>query len=645
MTASCPIIVIGHVDHGKTALVRALTGMETDRLQEEKQRGLSITLGFAHRTTARGVLDVIDAPGHEDFLRTMVAGASGARAALLVVSAPDGPEAQTFEHVEIALRLGITRGVVALTKADLVALNDRPARHAAIAVALSAAGLTPDTLVFCSAKTGEGLEALGTALDDLIGDDLIGRPAPGSPPGGFFLPPAGFFLPIDRIFSVHGTGTVVTGTLQGGDLTLGGGAALNGGRDPVALRSLQVHGEDVALARAHQRVAVGLRGIAADGLARGDVLHRAGAYTGSERWHVWINLSDRAPRGLRHMDRVRIMLGTMSEVAEVRLLDGACLAAGQSGLAELRLTAPKVAHAGQRAILRALSPAQTLGGALIIDPAPPPLRRRDEAWRAVLLAAMEDDPSGLVPALAHHGRGLLSQDDAARLSRTPFEALRTKITPPLILLGETTWTRAEDMAVACTALEETLKDYFARHPLRLCAAPATVNTGLGRAVPLPLRALAEQHLIKAGLLERRRQGLALAGRDPLATAPPDMQAAFTSLEDAIRGSGLMPPDRPDLMITNADGGALLELLVDRDRVLALYNHALRRMIYLHTDVIAQAAAHLRTTFPPPHPFKTGEARAALNTNRKVIVPLLEHLDSAGVSVRDGDLRRMAEPPA
>jgi selenocysteine-specific elongation factor len=223
--------VIGHVNHGKTALVRALTGMETDRLPEEKARGLSIALGFAFREDPDGDVDFLDAPGHEDFIRAMVMGAAGARAVLLVVSAVEGFGRQTREHLRIAALLGLRQGLVAVTKADLVPPDARADLQARMGAELAATFLAPAPVVFCSAMTGEGLEALNREIRDLV----LRTPPPERLPGAF--------LPLDRVFSLAGAGTVVTGSLQGAGLELGEEVVLEPSGRRVHLRQLQVHGQ------------------------------------------------------------------------------------------------------------------------------------------------------------------------------------------------------------------------------------------------------------------------------------------------------------------------------------------------------------------------------------------------------------------
>ena len=254
------VVVIGHVDHGKTSLVRALTGTDTDRLPEEKARGLSITPGFAHRTYPEGVIDFVDAPGHADFIQAMIAGASGAQAALIVISLADGIGAQTREHLAIAGLLGISKAVVAITKSDALDTADWPERLSDIRATLARTPFASEPLVVCSVQSGDGIDALHDALKDLL-----------------LQPPKHSearhcFLPIDRVFSLPGRGTIVTGTLLGQDLTLDAEMVLQPAGQTVSLRGLQSRGEERETVHPAERTAVNLRGITAADIQSGSAL-------------------------------------------------------------------------------------------------------------------------------------------------------------------------------------------------------------------------------------------------------------------------------------------------------------------------------------------------------------------------------------
>ena len=369
----------GHIDHGKTWLVRALTGKDTDRLPEEQRRGISIDLGYAPLELPDGrVLSVVDVPGHERFVRTMVAGATGIDMFLLVVDAGEGPMPQTLEHLAILRLLGIERGVVAVTKADAVDAD-------VLELALETASeLVADAAVVgVSAKTGEGLDELRAALQAVAeGIEQLGSDRPTR-------------LYVDRSFSLRGIGTVVTGTLRSGTLAAGDELRLEpAGRD-VRVRSVQVHDRDVERAEAGQRVAVSLPSVERSDVVRGDALVQPGAYPCSYRLDV--ELEEVEP--IRDGARVQVHVGTAHVIARV-------VRVGERW-GQLRLAQPVVAARGDRVILRAET---TLGGGEVVDPAPP--RHRDEA-RMELVARGDVAATIHAPVRIETLRHLLDGEPAA----------------------------------------------------------------------------------------------------------------------------------------------------------------------------------------------------------------------------------------
>src|SRR5262245_4448556 len=289
----------GHIDHGKTSLVKALTGQDTDRLKEEKERGISIDLGFAYLDLpGHERVGVVDVPGHERFIRNMLAGAHGVDVALLVVAADDGVMLQTEEHLDILHLLGVTRGLVAVTKTDLV--DDARVRATVdeIRVALDGTSLAGALIVPVSAATGAGVEALRAATDE-----LLARPAPPDPP-------AWFRLPIDRVFSMRGQGIVVTGTALAGDVRVGDAVRVLPGGGEARVRSLEVHGEEHERAAAGRRLAIGLAGVERDALARGAVVCHPAITRATRCLDAWIEIRPAAGRPLASQTRVRLHLGT-----------------------------------------------------------------------------------------------------------------------------------------------------------------------------------------------------------------------------------------------------------------------------------------------------------------------------------------------
>ena len=619
MTSAC-VIVIGHVDHGKTALVRSLTGMETDRLAEEKARGLSIALGFAHCEMAGGTLDLIDAPGHEDFIRTMVSGASGAQGAMLVVSAVEGVAAQTREHVQIARLLQVPVAVVAVTKVDLIPEATLPARLVEIADALAAQGVTGAELVPCSATTAGGTDHLRQVLARRF-NALPARAAP-----------MGAFLPVDRAFTLAGRGTVVTGTLLGGALAVGEALTVQPSGAATVVRGLQARGAARERVAAGERVAVNLRGIALEDIARGDVIC-TGGQGATLCMDVWLTVSDTAPRPVKHMQDLRVLWGTAHEVATLRLMGGGQIAPGGAGLGQLRFKRPVVGFAGQAAVLRQLSPAATLAGAVILDPQATAVGAGDRRRLAVMQAAQQQDCTALAAALCAQGRGVALWSDLVRLARCDATAALptgvVRLSPEHIAL-------ADDLAAVQTAVVAALQRFHADYPIKQGAALSMLQ----RVTPLRgLEPFAQAELHRRGEVVLRDGLVSLARHDPFAALAPQQLARLTEIEERMRAGGTSPPDVRQF--DAPDDADLIALMVAQGRLVSLANIALKQQVVFHAATIGQAQRSLAASFPPPTAFTTSAARTALGTTRKFIVPLLEHLDALGMTLRIGDTRQIA----
>ncbi|MEZ4508085.1 MAG: selenocysteine-specific translation elongation factor, partial [Thermomicrobiales bacterium] len=341
----------GHVDHGKSSLVRALTGANPDRLAEEQLREMTIDLGFAELTTPGGNrIHLVDVPGHERFVRNMLAGAGGIDAAILVIAADDGPMPQTREHLAILDLLGISHGVVALSKADLVDSEWLDLVVDSTRGLLDGTALANSEIVPVSSITGMGLDDLQSALDRML--SRFERPVAAQPAR----------LPIDRVFTMSGFGTVVTGTLTGAPISVGDRVDLLPGGQAARIRGLQSFGRAVQRALPGSRVAVNLAGVDVTDLTRGDVLTLPGTMEPAMRMDVSVRLLETCERSLEHNDEVIVFSGAAEVPARAAMLDGDRLEAGRDGWVQLRLARPMVAHPGDRFILRRPSPPETIGG-------------------------------------------------------------------------------------------------------------------------------------------------------------------------------------------------------------------------------------------------------------------------------------------
>ncbi|HET7172282.1 MAG TPA: selenocysteine-specific translation elongation factor [Gaiellales bacterium] len=397
----------GHIDHGKTALVAALTGVDTDRLPQEKARGISIELGYAPLELPSGRhLSVVDVPGHERFIRAMVAGATGIDLFLLVVAADDGVMPQTREHAAIVRLLGIPAGVVALTKRDLVEDEGAELARLEIAELLDGGPYAGSEVVEVSARTGAGLDELRVALDRVAGA-AASRPADGP-----------VRLPVDRSFSLRGIGTVVTGTLWSGTVAAGDRVAILPGGREARVRSVQVHDRPAERAAAGQRVALALVGVERAQARRGHVVATPAAFAETYRLEADLHVLDSAPRALRNGDPVMVHHGTAEIPARVAVRGGGELAPGTGGRVQLRLRARTVAAAGDHVVVRLTGPAMTVAGGVVTDPSPPRVRRAapPPAAEPEHLREPEPPPAGV-------------EELYARLAATP-------LTPPAIGPGD-----------------------------------------------------------------------------------------------------------------------------------------------------------------------------------------------------------------
>jgi selenocysteine-specific elongation factor len=571
----------GHIDHGKTWLVRALTGKDTDRLPEEQERGISIDLGYAPLELPDGRrLSLIDVPGHERFVRTMVAGASGIDLYLLVVDAAEGARPQTQEHLAILRLLGIEHGVVAVTKVDAV---DEESRELAL---LEARELVPGAAVVAtSAQTGEGLEELRAELA-AAADRVEQRPA--SRPTRLF---------VDRVFTLQGIGTVVTGTLWSGSIGAGDVLRAEPAGLDVRVRSVQVHDEAVERAEAGQRVAVALPGVERSSLRRGDALVAPGAYPLSYRLDVALEPLADVPDGAR----LHVHHGTAEHLARVVRID--------EQHAQLRLASPVVGARGDRVVLRERT---TLGGGIVLDPAPP---RRPSAERLELLE--RGDPASIVLAALSAAGEPLRREELAR---------RALLAPEELDAGLAAAVRAEDWYLTAEQLEELRYDVAKALDAR--AAASALDPGIPVAELLPQRPWTAALL---PLLPIERRGATAFA--PGATAGlGDRAEAADQLEDELDEAGYTPVKMDDAELARflEAAGRLVRLGDGLAIGVPAYEEARRLLV----EECSTAGSITLARF-----------RDLLGTGRKQAQLLLERFDADGLTRRVGDeriLRRKAK---
>ena len=616
----------GHIDHGKTALVRALTGVDTDRLPEEKARGITIDLGFARLDGGPDLqVGVVDVPGHEDFIRTMVAGATGMDMVLLVVAADEGVMPQTREHLDIVRLLGVPRLVVALTKVDLVDPEWPLLVEDDVRSVLGGTPYADAPLVPVSARTGEGVQSLRDALF-ATAVQLRARAEEDA-----------VRLPVDRAFTVQGMGTVVTGTLWSGTLAVAAKVRLLPSGAESRVRSLQVHGDERDAARAGERTAVSLPGVDLDVEPRSQVLVQGSGWRTTWMLTVRLGLLDGAPRGVEHGQRVRVLLGTAEVLARCAVLDQAgFVAPGEHGWVQLRLEEPVVARNGDGIILRSYSPLVTIGGGVVAEPNPAKRRRLDPDQRHRLEAlATGDGVARVDAALALAGWSGVPLDalvQEACLAPGAVVASVERVAGALSVRGV-----AFHPGVVGEAAERILhavEREHADHPLRPVVPlervrpvlPAWAAAGLADGV-LALLAGDGRLVLEGG-----------GARSPhfRPSPTPRQEEALGALRRLYEDAGLAAPFLDDLPPE----------LGSREEVVALLRHlegegAVRTVddgLWIWAEALDAAAAAVTASLGGSTGLGPADFREVLPVSRRHLMPLLAHLDGLGVTVRQGPVR-------
>lgn len=611
----------GHIDHGKTSLVHALTGVWCDRLKEEQERGITLVLGFAPLRDPQGEVEVsfVDVPGHEQLVHTMVAGAGGVDRALLVVAANEGVMPQTREHVAILQLLGITGGVVALTKADLVAPAELAARREELAQFLKGGPLGAAPIVPCSATTGEGIEELKAAI--LREARAVRREEEPHRP---------FRLAADRVFSLPGAGTVVTGTARWGEVAVGEEVWVFPPGRTARVRSLQVHGEARPRAVAGERVALALAGLKVEEIPRGAQVVTPGPWEPTGRLALEVTPLPQAPP-LAEGDTLWLHLLAGRTVAKVEHVAPPTDPRGRIR-ASVRVAKPLLAFPGDRVILRRLSPAATVGGGVVLDTALPRLSRKEAGHLHELPPPLHREAMVLA-AVRRAGRAGVSLPRlAGRLGVVPagLEGVLGK----LQARGEAVLVGGKDpLALDVAAVRAVLAEAAAllKGKGELGIAAAELATALGIAESKALRAFfLEQLLAEGGAREQ-------AGRYFAADLKPLASSLAVKVEELYRLAGFRAPSPQEaaaqLSAPPKAVEGLVQLLVSQGRLVRVGGKWL-----LHRQALEEIVASLRAW--KVERFDVGQFKDRFGLTRKLAIPILEWLDSQRVTRREGDFRRI-----
>jgi selenocysteine-specific elongation factor len=600
----------GHIDHGKSTLITALTGIDPDRLAEEKRRGMTIDLGFAHMQLPSGRdIGIVDVPGHARFMRNMLAGTHGLDAVMVVVAADEGVMPQTREHLEIVSLLEVRRGIVVLTKADLVDDAWLELVSAEVRDALRETSLAGATMLHVSAVTRQGLGEVTAALDELL-DSAEPRPDLGRPR-----------LPIDRVFTMSGFGTVVTGTLVDGSLKVGDELEVVPRGRRVRIRGLQRHNINVDVASPGSRIAANVTGAEKSELARGDVLARPGTLQSTRRLDARVRVLASAPRALRHGAELLLHTGTAEVGGRAVVLDGDSIEPGAEGWIQLYLERAIAASAQDRFILRVPSPALTLAGGRFADVAPHKHARHDSAVSESLDRRAAGDV--LQEELRKYPRGVTVEAllKATMAAEANVEALRARRIGDW-LFAEESWNAIGDRA------GRELEAYHRSYPLRPGIGREELRSRLG--LPPGSFAAVFQGLVEDGRI-KVRDGAVAAPDHRVAIEATDGPAA--RLIEMLGHQPFAPPSLPEAMQASGAGPEVVRALIQRGDLVRISED-----IAFTQDAYSKAVAMVKDLIATAGSVTVAQMRDRMGASRRPVLALLEHLDAERVTRRVGDGR-------
>lgn len=623
----------GHIDHGKTSLIRALTGIDCDRLGEEKRRGITIELGFAYVDLPGGErMGIVDMPGHERFVRTMVAGASGIDFVMLVISADEGVMPQTREHLEICTLLGVRHGIVALTKidmvdADMLELATEDVREFLKGTFLEGAPIFP-----VSSVTGEGLDALRAA----IAEQSRRQPRRRSDL---------FRLPVDRVFSLKGHGTVVTGTLVSGSTACGDEVELLPSGRRSHIRSIQSHGEGQEKAEAGHRISLNLHGLSVEDISRGDVVTHVGTMKNSRRWIVELTCLASSPRGLRHRGEIHFHHSARELAARLYFYDRDRLEPGDTALVEVHFSEPVAGVFADRCIVRAFSPLRTVAGGSILYPLDTAPRRShiDEAMQKRLLSLPDADAETRIAVqLELAGRFGATLSDLSILTDLGGRQLEKQIQAMSGKGGAFCWDKDAKCWISPVWLERLMERALAateafhrKNPLEHGMAKGVILAGMGAGVPPKLAHYVLERLLRSGRLMAEGELLRLP--EHKVSLADDQQALKEALLKAHLATPLMPPNHTELFaelgISARQAQPIFKILVGEGALVKI-----KEDLYYLSSVMEELRQKVRDFLASHAEITPGDFRDISGISRKNGIALLEHFDKEQLTMRVGDKR-------
>lgn len=626
----------GHVDHGKTALIKAITGIDTDRLKEEKERGISIELGFASLTLPNGrTFGIVDVPGHERFIRNMVSGASGIDMVIMVIAADEGVMPQTREHLHICSLLGIKKGLVALTKVDMVTEEWRDLVKDDVHEFLKGTFLEASPVIPVSSITGAGLEelldAFGRVASEIEGESDAGI----------------FRLPVDRAFTMKGFGTVVTGTLISGDIKLGEEVEILPTGVTAKVRGIQIHNQSATIAEAGQRTAINLQGVEKDTIVRGDVLARPRTLKPSIRLDVCVEYLSNNNRRLKNRNLVRFHVGTNEAIGRIILLDREDVEPGAKASAQVVLESPIVAMARDRFVIRSYSPVTTIGGGMIVDPLPKKHKRNSEKVNHEI-DLLHDGTDTERAAIIIERSGIEGIGISELEMRTGvYQNILKDILGTLSSKKQVVVLDVDESRIISFSIYQNLQGrillemraYHERYPLKEGVSKEELRSTAGQFARPRLFNMAVRELEKRGEIVVERENIRLSGHR--VDLKGELEDIRSKIAEIYMDAGLTPPSIKELMEKFAGQRSLAESVINvmlKEGSLIKINEDL----YFHKEVLTRLREDYKSLLVRDGKATPASMKELTSLSRKFIIPLMEYFDITKLTIRAGDHRILRE---
>jgi len=620
----------GHIDHGKTSLIKALTDIDTDRLKEEKERGITIELGFAHLKLPSGeLLGIVDVPGHEKFVKNMVAGATGIDLVALIIAADEGIMPQTREHMEICELLDIKNGLVVLTKTDMVEADWLELVREDVTAYLSGTFLEKAPLIDVSSVTGDGLDDLIKAIDEIV------KVIPKRDPGNFFR------LPIDRVFTMKGFGTVVTGTTISGSINTGDDVTVYPQKLSSRIRGIQVHNNETDQASAGLRTAINLHGAEKAQIRRGNILAAKNSLRSTYMVDVELELLPDSPRTLKNRAKARFHTGTSEIISTVVLLDRDELEKGDTCYGQIRLGEPTAVLPGDRFILRSYSPVRTIGGGKILNALPLKKKRFSKAVLselALLNSGTLEEKTELFTRMGRfQGR---NRDEIQFLTNSGKknldESINTLLAKKRIIQYNKengTHIHPEYLEKAINEIVSTLTEYHNEFPLKAGLFKEELRSRTIGSRNQRLFNFIISQLIRDNTVVQEKELLRLKGHKVALAS--DQETIRQQIEEAYLKGGLQPPYFKELnnKLSENRGSDVLEVMV-KDGILI----KVKEDLYFHRDIIDNLKNRLIAFLKEKGEISTPQFKEMTGVSRKYTIPIIEYFDRSHVTVRVGDNR-------